>query len=156
MVIRGILIFNQEFIKLSSEDDDDIEFINKAKIIPQKNRVYLGLPIEIVTEYSLRENKIIWTSPSGQILFTYHKAKPTPGEGDDGDGIIKYFDSPYGRIGSSICFDVDFPFLINQVNNMDINIIFEFKAELHAKSPLLWNFMTDRVRLEPMALDYPF
>jgi len=61
-------------------------------------------------------------SPEGQVLFTYHKAKPTPGEGNYGDGIIKYFDSPYGRISSTICFDMDFPSLISQVNKMNIDI----------------------------------
>ena len=53
----------------------------------------------------------------------FYKSKPTPGEGNYGNGIIKYFDSPYGRISSVICFDMDFPALINQVNKMDIDIM---------------------------------
>jgi apolipoprotein N-acyltransferase len=69
------------------------------------------------------DNKIVWVSPIGEILFTYHKSKPTPGEGNYGDGIIKYFNSHYGRIGSAICFDMDFPNLMNQVRNMDIDIM---------------------------------
>ena len=102
------------------------EFIEKAKIIAQQNNIYLGLPMKIILKGFPQvrpENKIIWISPKGQILYTYHKTKPTPGEGDYGDGIIKYFDSPYGRISSSICFDMDFPALISQVNKMNIDIM---------------------------------
>lgn len=101
-------------------------FIEKAKVIAQKDSIYLGLPMEVIpTGFpEVRpENKIIWISPKGQILYTYHKAKPTPGEGNYGDGIIKFFDSPYGRISSSICFDMDFPSLISQVNKMNIDIM---------------------------------
>jgi len=102
------------------------EFIEKAKVIAQKDSIYLGLPMEVIPKGfpEVRpENKIIWISPNGQLLFTYHKAKPTPGEGNYGDGIIKYSDSPYGRISSSICFDMDFPALISQVNKMNIDIM---------------------------------
>ena len=37
--------------------------------------------------------------------------------------MIKYFDSPYGRISTAICFDMDFLSLINQTSNMNIDIM---------------------------------
>ena len=119
------VVFGIETV-ISLHEDKENEFIEKAKVIAQSNSIYLGLPIELMPEDfpEIRpENKIVWISPNGQLLFTYHKAKPTPGEGNYGDGIIKYFDSPYGRISSSICFDMDFPTLIRQVNKMNIDIM---------------------------------
>ena len=119
------VVFGIETVISINKDLED-EFINKAKVIAKKESIYLGLPMEVIPkDYpEVRpENKIIWISPEGQILFTYHKAKPTPGEGNYGDGIIKYFDSPYGRISSTICFDMDFPTLISQVNKMNIVIM---------------------------------
>ena len=119
------VVFGIETV-ISLHKDKENEFIEKAKIIAQENSIYLGLPMEVIPESfpEMRpENKIIWISPNGELLFTYHKAKPTPGEGNYGDGIIKYFDSPYGRISSTICFDMDFPALISQVNNMNIDIM---------------------------------
>ena len=95
-------------------------------VIARNEDIYLGLPMEVIPEDfpEVRpENKILWISPQGKVLYRYHKAKPTPGEGNYGDGIIKYFDSPYGRISSSICFDMDFPALISQVNKMNIDIM---------------------------------
>ena len=68
-------------------------------------------------------NKIVWISPAGQVLFSYYKAKPTSGKRIYGDGVIKYFDSPYGRISTAICFDMDFLSLIKQTSNMNIDIM---------------------------------
>ncbi len=119
------VVFGIETV-ISLDKDVENEFIEKAKIIAQKNSIYLGLPMEVIPkDYpEVRpENKIIWISPEGQVLFTYHKSKPTPGEGDYGDGVIKYFDSPYGRISTAICFDMDFLSLINQTSNMNIDIM---------------------------------
>ncbi len=119
------VVFGIETV-ISLQKDKEVEFIEKAKVIAQKDSIYLGLPMKVIPNGfpEVRpENKIIWISPNGQVLYSYHKAKPTPGEGNYGDGIIRYFDSPYGRISSSICFDMDFPALISQVNKMDIDIM---------------------------------
>jgi apolipoprotein N-acyltransferase len=120
------IIFGRETI-ISLPVDKEPNFIEKAKTIAIRDSIYIGIPINVIPEENSNENpenKIIWISPTGETLFTYHKAKPTyPGECDYGDGIIKYFDSPYGRIGSAICFDMDFPFLISQTGKMDIDIM---------------------------------
>lgn len=119
------IVFGIETV-ISLHKDKEEGVIEKAKIIAKKNCIYLGLPMEVILDgfpNVLPENKIIWISPAGQILFTYFKAKPTPGEGNYSDGIIKYFDSPYGRISSSICFDMDFPAFISQVSKMNIDIM---------------------------------
>jgi apolipoprotein N-acyltransferase len=122
---KAKIIFGPETI-IHLNYDKENEFIESAKVIAKKNSIYLGLPM-VVFPKAFPDvpwmNKIVWISPTGQILFTYHKAKPTPGDGSYGDGVIKYFDSPYGRIGSAICFDLDFPSLINQTSNMNIDIM---------------------------------
>lgn len=122
---KAKIIFGPETI-IRLHYDKENEFIEHAKVIAKKNSIYLGLPMEVFPkDYpEVRpENKIIWISPEGQVLFTYHKSKPTPGEGDYGDGVIKYFDSPYGRISTAICFDMNFLSLINQTSNMNIDIM---------------------------------
>jgi len=124
-ISKAKIVFGSEII-IHLGYDKESEFIEKAKVVAQKNSIYLGLPMVIFPkEYPNKPwmNKIVWISPSGQILFTYYKAKPTLGEGRYGDGIIKYFDSPFGRISSVICFDMDFPTLINQISKMNIDIM---------------------------------
>jgi apolipoprotein N-acyltransferase len=120
------IVFGRETI-ISLPNDKENNFIEKVKTIAIRDSIYIGIPINVLPEKNSNENpenKITWISPSGEILFTYHKAKPTfPGECDNGDGTIKYFDSPYGRISSAICFDMDFPSLISQTGKMDIDIM---------------------------------
>ena len=119
------IIFGIETVITLKEDKEEL-FINKAKTIAKKNNIYLGLPMAVILKGFPQvrpENKLTWISPQGEILFEYHKAKPTPGEGDYGDGILKYFDTPYGRISSTICFDMDFPSFIRQVHDMNIDIM---------------------------------
>ena len=119
-----IVFGTEEIINLSFDKEN--EFLEKVKVLAQKDSIYIGLPMCIFPKGFPQVqpiNKITWISPQGQLLFTYVKAKPTPGEGTCGDGVIRYFDSPYGRIGSAICFDMDFPALIHQVRTMNIDIM---------------------------------
>jgi apolipoprotein N-acyltransferase len=119
------IVFGIETIITLSEDNEKL-FIEKAKFTAQKDNIYLGLPMAIIPKGfpdQRPENKIVWISPKGELLFTYNKAKPTPGEGKYGDGKLKYFDSPYGRISSAICFDMDFPTLISQISKANIDIM---------------------------------
>jgi apolipoprotein N-acyltransferase len=100
--------------------------LDKAKAAAERDSIYIGLSLLIYPinyPQARPMNKITWISPKREILFTYYKSKPTPGEGSYGDGIIRYYDSPYGRIGSAICFDMDFPSLIGQVHGMNIDIM---------------------------------
>jgi len=119
------IVFGNEMMLNMSSDKEDA-YLEKAKAVAVRNNIYIGLPMLIypIENPGARPmNKITWISPQGKVLFTYFKAKPTPGEGSYGDGVIKYFDSPYGRISSVICFDMDFPKLIQQVNSMNIDIM---------------------------------
>jgi apolipoprotein N-acyltransferase len=131
------IIFGIEAIITLSEDKED-GFIENARSTALKNNIYLGLPMCIIPKGfpdKRPENKIVWISPKGKVLFAYNKAKPTPGEGKYGDGKLKYFDSPYGRISSAICFDMDFPSLINQISKSNIDIMLVPGNDWHEISP---------------------
>ncbi|MGH9583864.1 MAG: nitrilase-related carbon-nitrogen hydrolase, partial [Bryobacteraceae bacterium] len=58
------------------------------------------------------ENKLVLVQPNGQIAWQYTKLRPTPGpekaNSIPGDGKMHVLQTPYGRIGSFICFDGDF------------------------------------------------
>lgn len=119
------IIFGTESI-LCLKHTNEKEFLERAKLIAKQDSIFLGLPMQVLVEgfpNELPQIKIIWISPEGKELLTYHKTKPTPGEGSYGDGLLKYFDTPFGRISTSICFDMDFPQLINQISDKNIDIM---------------------------------
>ena len=119
------IVFGSETAVVVQAEEED-GFVEKARALARARSIFLGLPMQVIPpEFPERlpENKIVWISPNGEEIFTYHKARPTPGEGDYGDDTIRYFDSSYGRIASAICFDMDFPSYIKQVNEMDIDLL---------------------------------
>lgn len=107
--------------------DDEKELIDKGCKLAKDKNVYLGLSLFTVPKEfpkTLGEAKIIWIDPKGNIIWEFNKAYPTPSDPiNAGEKIIKTFDSPYGRIASAICFDMDFPTFINQAGKKNVDIM---------------------------------
>ncbi len=114
------------------------EFINKGKIIAHECDIYL---LMTVTSIDLNEkndkNMAIMIGPDGNILYEYTKYKIVPGDLDiHGDGIIKYTDTPYGRISSIICFDGDFPQYVRQAGQNKVDILLVPSSDWEAIDPI--------------------
>jgi len=121
------IIFGQETL-LGIWHENEQNYLENIKQIASRDSIYIGLSIALITEESRNnqlpaKNKMIWISPEGKIVSEYYKAKPMYGKRIYGDGKIKYFDTPYGRICSAICFDMDFPNVINQIRKSNIDIM---------------------------------
>jgi len=76
------------------------------------------LGIDLVLAYGVLEtkqpvlfdNKYLFISEGGEILDTYQKHHPVPGEPSiRGTGPLRVLDRPYGHVGGAICYDYDFP-----------------------------------------------
>lgn len=95
----------------------EAEFIAAASAFAKDNGVYLIIGAAVAPQdlTAPLENKALAFTPMGELAFTYHKAKPVPGEPiRAGNGVIPTLDTPYGRLGAMICFDADFPELSRQ------------------------------------------
>lgn len=70
-------------------------------------------------------NKIVLIEPTGEIAWVYFKSRLVPGEGSvPGEGKILTSDTRYGKIASVICFDMDFPDLIRQAGEAEVDVMF--------------------------------
>lgn len=120
------IIFWHECNGLVFKEDEDM-FISQTSKIAKKYNIYIVMSIAAFTPgINNDENKTVLIDNTGEIGFQYEKTKIVPGDNDiKGNGIIKYLDTPYGRIGSAICFDMDFPSYIRQAgkNNIDILLV---------------------------------
>ncbi len=95
----------------------------------QKHGVYLGMSPAVIDQSADKpfENKIILIDPQGEVSYEYWKARPVPGgeaaiQAVD-DGLIKSVPSEHGRLGSAICFDMDFPGLLQQAGRQNVDIM---------------------------------
>ncbi len=71
--------------------------------------------------------------PDGRIAYTYFKAfslYPTVS-----DRVVRFVDTPYGRIGSAICFDLDFPAYLRQAGRKRIDILLAPAFDAKGGSP---------------------
>ena len=82
-------------------------------------------------------NSAALIGPDGRVLWEYVKAHPVPGSTDrPGEGRIPVVDTPYGRIGSAICYDFDFPALIRQAGRRGVDIMLDPSWDWRALDPL--------------------
>jgi apolipoprotein N-acyltransferase len=120
-----IIFLHEASIMVLEEDEQAL--IAKACAISKNKNVYLGLSLLTVTKEFPKnpgEAKIVWINPEGNVIWDFHKAYPTPSDPIiAGDKRIKIFDTPYGRISSVICFDMDFPSFVNKAGQKEVDIM---------------------------------
>ena len=98
----------------------------RAASFARDHGVYLVMGVGVVTrtEPYLR-NQSMLVDPDGNVAWTYDKAHPIPGMEAliPGDGRVPTVDTPYGRLASVICFDLDFPALARQAGHKNVDIM---------------------------------
>ena len=77
--------------------------------------------LELVYDSTLSDNKVVMFAPDGSTAFTYVKTMSWYPTGSD--GILRTVDTPYGRIGAAVCFDMDFPYFIRKFARMGADIV---------------------------------
>ena len=107
--------------------ENEKKLVTKASKFARDKDIYFGLSLVVMTTdfpKTKAENKTVWIDPKGDIIWDYDKAYPTLTEPlNAGEKKIKTFDTPYGKIASVICFDMDFPTFINQAGKKNVDIM---------------------------------
>jgi apolipoprotein N-acyltransferase len=97
-------------------------FLERAQTFAQEHQVYF-IPAMVVLKYgeSYGENMLVVIEPSGEVAYNYEKTKSW--YQTNSDGILHVIDTPYGRLSTAICFDMDFPSFIHQAARQDVDIM---------------------------------
>lgn len=98
------------------DKEDEDELIDRGRQFAIQQDVYLSMALftRIPNQYR-RENKTVTIDPTGEVVSTYFKSRPPIGEPSViGDGIIPVISTPFGKISSVICSDMDSPFHLRQ------------------------------------------
>ena len=101
----------------------------QAEEIASKEHVYLGLSLAVWSPGQPHplENKIVLIDPMGKIAFQFLKARPTPGpeiaRAQVSDGKLPSLLTPFGKLSTAICYDMDFPRLIAQAGKQNVDIM---------------------------------
>lgn len=109
-------------------EDDYPDFLERAKDFAKDKGVYF-MPgvVEFLYGRTKNNNLAVMINPNGEVEYRYEKSiswYPT-----DSDGVIPVIQTPYGRISTAICFDMDYPLQILQAKDADIMLVPAFDTK---------------------------
>jgi len=109
--------------------ENEAKFLAQGQTLARENHIYLLMGYYVVPLDNPGrdgQNKAVMINPQGQIEWQYLKTHPVPGSTDQpGDGILPLSETPFGRVSTAICYDMDFTNLIQQAgkNQVDLMLI---------------------------------
>jgi apolipoprotein N-acyltransferase len=72
----------------------------------------------------LMENKLVVIDPAGEVVATYFKGRPVPGDPETGaSASVPTVTTPLGNIAFAICYDMDFPGYIRQAGHSQADVL---------------------------------
>lgn len=143
------IAFWQEYGALLAKKDEET-FIDRACKLALQEKIYLMLGIGVFSpDPGVRaENKVVLIDPSGKVIWKYLKHHLAPGlEAPyviQGKGKMPLLDTPFGKIASAICFDLDFPGFIRQVGKAGADLLLAPSFDWKEITPLHTQMATFR------------
>jgi apolipoprotein N-acyltransferase len=121
-----LVLWSEETSQIFNSTDKQ-QFLDQASAIASNNTIYLAVSY-INNIPDTIENLMTLFAPNGTILLTYSKAHPVVGVEDQppGPNVLQYVDTPdLGRVGVGICFDYNFPSLIDQAGQNKVDLMLQ-------------------------------
>ena len=104
---------------------DQVEtLLNDAALIAKEESIYIVLPTFDLGK-SPAVNAVHIIDPNGEVALTHIKYGGNMFEGTlKGDGVLQTVDTPYGKLSAVICWDADFPAVIQQAGEQGVDLLF--------------------------------
>jgi apolipoprotein N-acyltransferase len=115
----------QEFAMLTNEGNQ-ARFIEVVQRLAQENAIYLAISYGVLPQKGRGENRCVLINDKGQIEVNYLKHNLAVGESyfmKKGPGGLSVVDTPYGRIGITICRDLEFPAYVREAGRKKADIV---------------------------------
>ena len=106
--------------------------------IAKENHIYLVTsPYLFAKEGELDINEAMIFSPEGKLLVTHIKYGGAMMDNIvEGDKKLQVVETAYGKIGTVICWDADFPSVIRQAGKLEMDMLFSPAADWKEITPL--------------------
>ncbi len=97
--------------------EDEAPLVERARGFAREHAVDVALAYAVVLSEAplLLDNKVAFVASDGEVLDSYRKHHPVPGEPSlKGTDALRVVERPYGKVGLAICYDYDFPAMARQ------------------------------------------
>ncbi|SMG22842.1 nitrilase-related carbon-nitrogen hydrolase [Paenibacillus aquistagni] len=130
------IIHHSEGVAMLDETQKSL-YLDSLRDVAKQWGVYIvTVPYVFTAEGSPNENVLYMIDPSGEVAFEHFKYGGNLIERTvEGDKQIKYADTAYGRLSGIICWDKDFPAIVNQAGEKNVDILFIPSADWKEISP---------------------
>lgn len=108
---------------------DEQQLIDEGIELAREQGIYLGMGLGAWNAESASplENTMVLITPSGEVAWTSLKAIPVPGAeaamSAVDEGRVRMIETPFGRLSSVICFDMDFPGFLKQAGQLRTDLM---------------------------------
>ena len=119
--------------------EDVAALVAAGQALAQRAGVYLALPTFTFFpgETRVPENRLLLVAPDGAIVLNHIKYGGNEIEGTlRGDGVLQTATTPYGVISGVICWDTDFPAVMQQLGRAGVDILLSPAHDWEEISPL--------------------
>lgn len=145
---NGAKIISFQEFSLTIGEDDEYTLVERYKRIARENNVYVSITYAYFVQEGKGENKHLLIDNLGEIKLNYAK-RYLLGFGPYGETavfkkgaeIIQSIETPYGKIGISICRDMGFPSYVRQAARDEVDIMLSPSYDW-PKSPGPWYILS--------------
>ena len=106
------------------QSDQVEKLLADVSAIAKEKSIYIVLPTFDLGK-SPAENVVQIIDPNGDVVLKHVKYGGNDFEGTlKGDGILQTVDTPYGKLSAVICWDADFPNVVKQAGEQNVDLLF--------------------------------
>ncbi|GHO99824.1 apolipoprotein N-acyltransferase [Reticulibacter mediterranei] len=116
---------------------DKASLLTQAAALARTEHIYLDMGLGVFQPPATIYDQAILIDPQGRILSTYNKVHPVPGLDPFGpsENQPPVVETPYGRLSTAICFDADFPPLMQEAGSQGVDIMLLPSNDWQASDP---------------------
>jgi apolipoprotein N-acyltransferase len=103
--------------------EDEAVLISRMQDFARENQIYFFPSLLVLGDYKgPDQNHVLAIRPDGQIAYDHYKGR-NPNAGFYQGNTIEIVNTPYGRIASPICFEMEFHRFIRQAGKKGVDIL---------------------------------
>jgi len=103
--------------------EEEAQLIQRMQDFAREQKIYFFPSLLVLGDYKgPDENHVLAILPDGQIAYDHYKGR-SPNAGYYQGNLVEIINTPYGRIASPICFEMEFHRFIRQAGKKGVDIL---------------------------------
>jgi len=121
---QGARIVVLQEVAVQGLEEELTAILADAANLAREEGIYLALPTALIVPDGKDHNAVRIIGPDGNVVLEHLKFGGAFMEGSlPGSGELQFVDTPFGRLSAAICWDADFPDVIIQAGEQNVDLL---------------------------------